>query len=133
MNSSDYTQTITTGVDPRNLPEFIAIREEINKASHPSQTALTMRRMLTTGESEPNAAEQPEAIAEGDRRIDALDRELTALRNEMELRKSISNNSLLTALERQGTRNQDNRLQQKAGNEDQGFSQMGQSQSSGAN
>ncbi|PQY09558.1 integrating conjugative element protein, partial [Cronobacter sakazakii] len=83
--------------------------------------------------SEPNAAEQPEAIAEGDRRIDALDRELTALRNEMELRKSISNNSLLTALERQGTRNQDNRLQQKAGNEDQGFSQMGQSQSSGAN
>lgn len=97
------------------------------------ETALTMRRMLTTGESEPNAAEQPEAIAEGDRRIDALDRELTALRNEMELRKSISNNSLLTALERQGTRNQDNRLQQKAGNEDQGFSQMGQSQSSGAN
>jgi integrating conjugative element protein (TIGR03755 family) len=83
------------------------------------ETALTMRRMLTTGESEPNAAEQPEAIAEGDRRIDALDRELTALRNEMELRKSISNNSLLTALERQGTRNQDNRLQQKAGNEDQ--------------
>lgn len=96
------------------------------------ETALTMRRMLTTGESEPNAAEQPEAIAEGDRRIDALDRELAALRNEMELRKSISNNSLLTALERQGVRNQDNRLQQKGGNEDQGFSHMGQPQS-GAN
>ncbi|APG19839.1 conjugal transfer protein [Kosakonia radicincitans] len=96
------------------------------------EAALTMRRMLTTGESEPNAAEQPEALAEGDRRIDALDRELTALRNEMELRKSISNNSLLTALERQGVRNQDNQLQQKTGNQDQGFSQMGQTQSSGA-
>nr|WP_310615743.1 integrating conjugative element protein [Pantoea cypripedii] len=96
------------------------------------ETALSMRRMLTTGESEPNAAEQPEAIAEGDRRIDALDRELNALRNEMELRKSISNNSLLTTLERQGARNQDNQLQQKAGNQDQGFSQMNQVQSSGA-
>jgi hypothetical protein len=96
------------------------------------ETALTMRRMLTTGESEPNAAEQPEAIAEGDRRIDALDRELNALRNEMELRKAISNNSLLTTLERQGARNQDNQLQQKAGNQDQGFSQMNQTQSSGA-
>ncbi|AVG75460.1 integrating conjugative element protein [Pantoea sp. RSPAM1] len=95
------------------------------------EAALTMRRMLTTGESEPNAAEQPEAIAEGDRRIDALDRELNALRNEMELRKSISSNSLLTTLERQGERNQDNQLQQKAGNQDQGFSQMGQPQPGG--
>lgn len=96
------------------------------------ETALTMRRMLATGESEPNAAEQPEALAEGDRRIDALDRELSALRNEMELRKSISNNSMLTALARQGERNQDNQLQQKAGNQDQGFSQMNQTKSSGA-
>jgi len=95
------------------------------------EAALTMRRMLTTGESEPNAAEQPEAIAEGDRRIDALDRELSALRNEMELRKSISSNSLLTTLERQGERNQDNQLQQKAGNQDQGFSQMSQPQPGG--
>lgn len=97
------------------------------------ETALTMRRMLTTGESEPNAAEQPEAIAEGDRRVDALDRELNALRNEMELRKSISSNSLLTTLARQGARNQDNQMQQKTGSQDQGFSQMGQPSSSGAN
>lgn len=92
------------------------------------EAALTMRRMLTTGESEPNAAEQPEAIAEGDRRVDALDRELNALRNEMELRKSISSNSLLTTLDRQSERNQNNQLQQKAGNQDQGFSQMSQPQ-----
>ncbi|WP_425014553.1 integrating conjugative element protein [Pantoea agglomerans] len=92
------------------------------------EAALTMRRMLTTGESEPNAAEQPEAIAEGDRRVDALDRELNALRNEMELRRSISSNSLLTTLDRQSERNQNNQLQQKAGNQDQGFSQMSQPQ-----
>lgn len=30
-------QIISTGADPRDLPEFSAIREEINKASHPSQ------------------------------------------------------------------------------------------------
>lgn len=95
------------------------------------EAALTMRRMLTTGESEPNAAEQPEAIAEGDRRVDALDRELNALRNEMELRRSISSNSLLTTLDRQGERNQNNQLQQKAGNQDQGFSQMSQPQPGG--
>ncbi|AUX71589.1 integrating conjugative element protein [Erwinia amylovora] len=97
------------------------------------ETALTMRRMLTTGQSEPNAAGQTEAIAEGDRRIDALDREIAALRNEMELRKSISSNSLLTTLERQGARNQDNRLQQTSGSEDQGFGRMGQTQPTGAN
>ncbi|NDL64254.1 integrating conjugative element protein [Acerihabitans arboris] len=94
------------------------------------ENGLTMRRMITTGQSEPNAADQPEALAEGDRRIDALDRELAALRNEMELRKTISNNSLLTTLERQGIRNQDSRLQQHTGSQDQGFSNM--SQKSGA-
>jgi hypothetical protein len=90
------------------------------------ETALDMRRLITTGESEPNAADQPEALAEGDRRVDALDRELASLRNEMELRKAISNNSLLTTLERQGVRNQDSRLQQHTGNQDQGFSGMSQ-------
>ncbi|WET42301.1 VasL domain-containing protein [Citrobacter enshiensis] len=43
MNMSAYTQTITTGADPRTLPEFIAIREEINKASHPAQPELNWR------------------------------------------------------------------------------------------
>ncbi|EAO6819039.1 integrating conjugative element protein [Salmonella enterica] len=142
--TTDNLGTLKTGSLVVTRGVIQALRDDPDKAalvqrlagelamSDTVETALTMRRMLTTGESEPNAAEQPEAIAEGDRRIDALDRELAALRNEMELRKSISNNSLLTALERQGVRNQDNRLQQKGGNEDQGFSQMGQPQS-GAN
>lgn len=118
----------------RDDPDRVALVQRLAGELAMSDTveaALTMRRMLTTGESEPNAAEQPEAIAEGDRRVDALDRELNALRNEMELRKSISSNSLLTTLERQGERNQDNQLQQKAGNQDQGFSQMGQPQPGG--
>nr|WP_162285927.1 integrating conjugative element protein [Pantoea stewartii] len=118
----------------RDDPDRVALVQRLAGELAMSDTveaALTMRRMLTTGESEPNAAEQPEAIAEGDRRVDALDRELNALRNEMELRKSISSNSLLTTLERQAERNQDNQLQQKAGNQDQGFSQMGQPQPGG--
>ncbi|HDL7749458.1 TPA: integrating conjugative element protein [Yersinia enterocolitica] len=90
------------------------------------ESALIMRRMLTTGQSEPNAADQPEALAEGYRRIEALDRELAALRNEMELRKAISSNSLLTILERQAIRNQNNRLQQHSMGQDKGFSKMGQ-------
>ncbi|MGZ0749312.1 VasL domain-containing protein [Kluyvera sichuanensis] len=33
-------QTIITGQDPRGLPEFSAMREEINKASHPTQPEM---------------------------------------------------------------------------------------------
>ncbi|HEY4436774.1 MAG TPA: type VI secretion system ImpA family N-terminal domain-containing protein [Lelliottia sp.] len=36
-------QTIMTGSDPRDLPEFSAIREEINKANHPSQPELNWK------------------------------------------------------------------------------------------
>ncbi|EBZ5771653.1 hypothetical protein EC412_05125 [Salmonella enterica subsp. enterica serovar Redlands] len=43
MSNELLTQTIVTGSDPRNLPEFIAIREEINKASHPSQPEMNWR------------------------------------------------------------------------------------------
>lgn len=43
MSKDTLTQTIVTGSDPRDLPEFSAIREEINKASHPSQPELNWR------------------------------------------------------------------------------------------
>ncbi|EGX8054484.1 type VI secretion system ImpA family N-terminal domain-containing protein [Salmonella enterica] len=43
MNNDVLTQTIVTGSDPRGLPEFSAIREEINKASHPSQPELNWK------------------------------------------------------------------------------------------
>ena len=34
-------QTIITGQDPRGLPEFSAMREEVNKASHPAQPEMS--------------------------------------------------------------------------------------------
>jgi len=43
MSTDALTQTIVAGSDPRGLPEFSAIREEINKASHPSQPELNWR------------------------------------------------------------------------------------------
>lgn len=43
MSNDVLIQTIVTGSDPRNLPEFVAIREEINKASHPSQPELNWK------------------------------------------------------------------------------------------
>lgn len=45
MNNDVLTQTIVTGSDPRGLPEFSAIREEINKASHPSQPELNWKQV----------------------------------------------------------------------------------------
>lgn len=96
------------------------------------EMALGMRRMLVTGQSEPNAAQQPLALEEGDRRIEAIDRELNALKTEMEVRKAITSNGMLTALERQNMRNQDNQLQQRTGSQDKGFGQMEQSAEGGA-
>lgn len=43
MSNDSPVQTITTGHDPRDLPEFIAIREEISKASQPSQPELNWK------------------------------------------------------------------------------------------
>ncbi|EEA1190791.1 integrating conjugative element protein, partial [Salmonella enterica] len=87
---------------------------------------LAMRRILTTGESEPNAAAQKQAIEEGDRRIDSLDRELQALKNEMELRRAISSNSLLVTLERQEVRNSSNQMQQRTPSTDEGMNSLNQ-------
>ena len=43
MSDAIQTQTIITGQDPRGLPEFSAIREEINKASHPAQPVMNWK------------------------------------------------------------------------------------------
>ncbi|EIC4423065.1 integrating conjugative element protein, partial [Salmonella enterica subsp. enterica serovar Cerro] len=83
------------------------------------ETALAMRQILTTGESEPNAAAQKQAIEEGDRRVGSLDRGLENLKNEMELRRAVSSNSLLKTLERQEIRNSTNQLIQKGNGADE--------------
>lgn len=43
MTDNALTQITVTGRDPRDLPEFVAIREEINKANHPAQPELNWR------------------------------------------------------------------------------------------
>ncbi|MFO5452998.1 hypothetical protein ACLBO7_31105, partial [Klebsiella pneumoniae] len=48
--------------------------------------------------------EQEEALTEAERRLEFLDREIVALKNEMELRKQISNNTIVTAVSRQTQR-----------------------------
>ncbi|PVZ78213.1 integrating conjugative element protein [Serratia sp. S1B] len=75
-------------------------------------TALAMRRMLMVGQSEPSVAAQEPIVAESDRRLEFLDREIQALKNEMEIRKAISNNSILVAITRQEAREIDNSLRQ---------------------
>ncbi|NHB98862.1 integrating conjugative element protein, partial [Photorhabdus stackebrandtii] len=82
------------------------------------ETALTMRRMLITGQAEPNAAAQTQAMEESDRRIAILDREIVALKNEMELRRAIAQNTALTALEREQNRIEMNLQRQSTDNTD---------------
>ncbi|MFZ5018228.1 integrating conjugative element protein, partial [Klebsiella pneumoniae] len=65
------------------------------------ETALLMRRMMVTGMSEPNAAAQPKAIDTASQRIEALDREIAALKNEMEMKRELSRNSVLTIIDRE--------------------------------
>lgn len=43
MSDNAQMQIIVTGRDPRDLPEFSAIREEINKSSQPSQPELNWK------------------------------------------------------------------------------------------
>ncbi|CDG22227.1 putative exported protein [Xenorhabdus poinarii G6] len=89
-----------------------------------TETALLMRRMLITGMSEPNAAAQPEALAEGERRIAALDREITALKNEMQLKRELARNAILTIIERENDRIQAHPQKQVPDSSDARFYQL---------
>lgn len=71
-----------------------------------------------TGMSEPNATEQPRAVADGERRIEALDREIAALKNEMELKRELARNSVLTIIERENERVGNNPMIQQTDNAD---------------
>lgn len=89
------------------------------------ELALTMRRMLMTGQSEPNAANLSQAVKESDRRIDILDREINALKTEMELRREISNNTVLTIIERDHQRTLANPQTQSHDNTDNRVNSLG--------
>ncbi len=111
--------TVTRGViqalkdDPDNGALVQRLAGELAMADTIT-TALAMRRMLMVGQSEPSVAAQELIVAESDRRLAFLDREIQALKNEMEIRKTISNSSILIAITRQETREIDNSLRQNS-------------------
>lgn len=88
------------------------------------ETAFIMRRMVTTGMSEPHAAAQKMAVVEGDRRIEALDREILALKNEMDMKRDISRNAMLTIIDRENTRADTNPQRQSQDAPDSRFNQL---------
>ena len=115
--------TVTAGVikalqrDPDNAALTGRLAGELAMADT-VETALLMRRMIMTGMSEPNATEQPRAVADGERRIEALDREIAALKNEMELKRELARNSVLTIIERENERVGNNPMIQQTDNAD---------------
>ena len=120
---------VTAGViralqrDPDNAALTARLAGEL-AMSDTVETALLMRRMLVTGMSEPNAAAQPKAIKAGDERIQALDREIAALKTEMELKRQLANNSILTIIERENQRVERNPQIQTSDNTDARFNEL---------
>ncbi|SIP72486.1 putative exported protein [Xenorhabdus innexi] len=121
--------TVTQGViqalqrDPDRAALTARLAGELAMAET-TETALLMRRMLMTGMSEPNAAAQSEALAEGERRIAALDREISALKNEMALKQALSRNAILTIIERDTQRINAHPQKQVPDSQDARFSQL---------
>ncbi|MDF7679939.1 integrating conjugative element protein [Enterobacteriaceae bacterium ESL0689] len=109
--------------DPDNTALTARLAGEL-AMSDTVETALLMRRMLITGMSEPNAASHEAALQEGERRIDALDREIIALKNEMDLKRELAQNSVLTIIERDNQRVTTNPQIQSDDSTDKHFSQM---------
>lgn len=97
--------------DPDNAALVQRLASEL-AMSETISAALGMRRMLMAGQSEPNVADQKMALKESDRRLEFLDREVMALKNEMEIRKAISTNSILVVLTRQENREVDHGLRE---------------------
>lgn len=120
---------VTAGViralqrDPDNAALVARLASELALADT-IETAFIMRRMITTGMSEPNAAALKSATEEGTRRIEALDREITALKNEMEMKREISRNAVLTIIERENNRAEMNPQRQTTDNADARFNQL---------
>ncbi|MER5130475.1 integrating conjugative element protein [Serratia marcescens] len=120
---------VTAGViralrrDPDNAALIGRLASEL-AMSDTIETAFIMRRMVTTGMSEPHAAAQKMAVAEGDRRIEALDREILALKNEMDMKRDIARNAMLTIIDRENTRADTNPQRQSQDAPDSRFNQL---------
>lgn len=141
--TADNLEQLKTGGLPVSAGVIKALRRDPDNAaltarlagelamSDTVETALLMRRMLVTGMSEPYAASQPEAMKEGDTRIEALDREINALKNEMELKQSLARNSVLTIIERENQRVESNPQTQTDDNTDSRFNKLAVPESEG--
>ncbi|GAA3607167.1 integrating conjugative element protein [Gibbsiella greigii] len=120
---------VTAGVikalqrDPDNAALVGRLASELAMADT-IETAFIMRRMITTGMSEPNASALKTAMDEGGRRIEALDREIAALKNEMEMKREISRNAVLTIIERENNRVETNPQRQSTDSPDTKFNQL---------
>lgn len=109
--------------DPDNAALTARLAGEL-AMSDTVETALLMRRMLVTGMSEPNVTAQPKIIDMATQRIEALDREIIALKNEMELKRELARNSVLTIIDRDNQRVETNPQAQSGDNTDNRFNQM---------
>ncbi|EHL5408474.1 integrating conjugative element protein [Salmonella enterica] len=109
--------------DPDNTALTARLAGEL-AMSDTVETALLMRRMLVTGMSEPNAAAQPKIIDMVGQRVEALDREIMALKNEMDLKRELARNSVLTIIERDNERVGTNPMIQQTDNADSRFQKL---------
>jgi integrating conjugative element protein (TIGR03755 family) len=109
--------------DPDNTALTARLAGEL-AMSDTVETALLMRRMLVTGMSEPNAAAQPKIVDMVGQRVEALDREIMALKNEMDLKRELARNSVLTIIERDNERVGTNPMIQQTDNADSRFQKL---------
>ena len=68
------------------------------------EKALLLQRTLLTGRKEPNVAANQLAVAAVDQESGALDREISNLKTELELRRTLANNSPMAIIQRHSTR-----------------------------
>ncbi len=66
--------------------------------------AMWARRALVAGSSDPGIESNKEGMTALDRKIDSFNRDIELLRSEMEIRKSLSSNAALQALQRAANR-----------------------------
>lgn len=81
----------------RRLASEVALAAVLEKA-------LLLQRTLLTGKKEPNVAANQLAVEAVNQESDTLDREITNLRTELELRRTLANNSPMAIIQRHGTR-----------------------------
>jgi len=68
------------------------------------EKALLLQRTLLTGQKEPNVAANQLAVDAVNRESDVLNREIQNLKTELELRRTLANNSPMAIIQRHGVR-----------------------------